>query len=413
MIRWIDDNLGTAPWEQVATVPDIMLLDVRDMVDKEGNNPALIQSKIKQGVKALEAGHKVVVCCDYGISRSNAVAAGVLAVKHGISFYDSLRILIARTGEKSIKIEMMHAVADVVKHLQQGPDRNQKLSVPHILITGSSGYIGNTLLPYLQEHFPTTPLESHKINLATGALDLDLEVQQCGASHLIHLASPQDFGKNSAVGESINMLKNVLDVCSVNGLKLFFVSSSDVFSNYTTGRINASESLVPAPRNSPGVAKYLCETLIQQHAATHDLEWAILRTATLYGGNKRRPKFLHTFIEKCLGNNDIIVHHYRNGRPEVDLLHIDDFCKAFVAVVKKDFSGIMHLGSGSGIATRSLVDVIQDITGSHCNVIDHMIDIDTSNVILDCSLAATGIKWQPSITLREGIEALVQAKLTT
>ena len=72
MIRWIRPNLGTAPALEVMAVPDLQLVDVRILVDGPGNSPSLVRAKIDEAVAHLQAGRRVVVGCEYGISRSNA-----------------------------------------------------------------------------------------------------------------------------------------------------------------------------------------------------------------------------------------------------------------------------------------------------------------------------------------------------
>ena len=81
MIRWITDELGTAPFTDSEISDDLNVLDVRDLVDKHGNSPEATREKIDQGVSLLQQGGRLVVCCDYGISRSNAIAAGILSEK--------------------------------------------------------------------------------------------------------------------------------------------------------------------------------------------------------------------------------------------------------------------------------------------------------------------------------------------
>jgi nucleoside-diphosphate-sugar epimerase len=406
MIRWITDHLGTAAWESVASVSDIALLDVRGLVDKEGNRPDVIRSKIEQGIQAIAAGSKVVVACDYGISRSNAVAAGILAVQEQIPFQAGLRLVMDRIGEKAIKIEMMHDVAAAVD-LMQSREAEKPRPGTRIIVTGGSGYVGRTLVPFLQKSIPTIALSRNEADLVAGAVELDLLVQEHHATHIVHLAAPRDFGKNSALGDSVSMLKNVLDVCSANKLRLVFVSSADVFSGYADDPIQALENLAPLPRNSPGVAKCLCEIMIRQHAAVRCLSWVILRSAVIYAGSARRPKFLHTFIEQMLHSENVIVHRYRNGDPVVDLLHIDDFCRAVRAVVLHDACGIVHCGPGQGITTRKLVDLIQTLAHSRCAVSVNTIDTNTPRIVLDCAMTSATIGWQPQVTLSAGLKTLI------
>lgn len=79
MIRWITPFLGTAPAGSTDIEPDTGIVDVRDLVDKSGNDPRSVRAKIEQGVALLDEGRRVVVCCDYGVSRSNSIAAGILS----------------------------------------------------------------------------------------------------------------------------------------------------------------------------------------------------------------------------------------------------------------------------------------------------------------------------------------------
>src|SRR5262249_56720284 len=71
MIRWITEGLGTASWEELDGAEGVAVVDVRALVDREGNPAALVRAKIEEGAEHLSRGRRVVVCCDYGISRSN------------------------------------------------------------------------------------------------------------------------------------------------------------------------------------------------------------------------------------------------------------------------------------------------------------------------------------------------------
>src|SRR3972149_1542382 len=84
-IRWITPLLGTAPALLFHQEADMNIIDVRDLVDKAGNRADAVRQKITEGCESLREGKKTVVCCDYGISRSNAIAVGILALSESIS----------------------------------------------------------------------------------------------------------------------------------------------------------------------------------------------------------------------------------------------------------------------------------------------------------------------------------------
>ena len=90
-------------------LPDRMLMS--------SNTPRIISTpvyrawlKITEGCDSLRAGKKTVVCCDYGISRSNAVAVGILAMHEAIPFEAAVRRVLDATGEKEIKVDPLQAV---------------------------------------------------------------------------------------------------------------------------------------------------------------------------------------------------------------------------------------------------------------------------------------------------------------
>jgi len=52
-IRWITPLLGTGPALQVRQEADINIIDVRDLVDKAGNQADAVRQKITEGCESL------------------------------------------------------------------------------------------------------------------------------------------------------------------------------------------------------------------------------------------------------------------------------------------------------------------------------------------------------------------------
>ena len=174
MIRWINEKLGTAPASDQSITTEVVVLDVRDLVDKFGNSPAATKEKIEQGLTLLRQGDKVVVCCDYGISRSNAIAAGILSRYSGISLNQAIKQVIHATGEQEIKLEPLRSVRAA---LQDG-DAGIVDDAPRILLTGGSGFIGQGLLRELAKRHHVIAPSRCDVELTAGALELDLLVKE-------------------------------------------------------------------------------------------------------------------------------------------------------------------------------------------------------------------------------------------
>lgn len=403
MIRWINDRLGTAPATDSSITEDLTILDVRDLVDKFGNSPEATKGKIEQGVALLRENKKVVVCCDYGISRSNAVAAGILARHDNISLGQAIRQVVQATGEQEIKLEPLRAVRMA---LQEGNSRIRDAG-HRVLLTGGSGFIGKSLRGRLEKQYYVVAPPSNEVDLTVGALELDLLVKEHDINCIVHLANPRVYTSIHAIGDTVTLLRNVLEVCKENKIRLIYPSGWEVYSGYRAKDMLADEGLPLFPKGPYGEAKLLCENLIEHHRRVHDLSCCILRSSPLYGEASDRPKFIYNFIGKALRNEHIPTHHYLNGAPALDLLHVDDFVSAAIAAIEKNFVGTLNIGAGRSISTREVAEWIVKEAGSHSIVVSHNIEDYVANITMDSSQAKRQINWQPAISWEAGLSRLL------
>lgn len=408
MIRWISSSLGTAAFDEAATTPGFHCLDVRDLVDKEGNSRVAVERKIHEALEQIRQGSKVVICCDYGLSRSNAIAAGILAVQEGIAFDDALTRVLARTGETAIKLDVLSTVRNAVSSLQ-GIKTGARVAVGRpLLVTGSSGFIGSSLMPSLTENWKTVAPCHAEIDLTRDAVLLDQLVRREAISDILHLANPAVYTTNESLGTTLVMLKNVLDVCKQNGLVMWYVSSWEVYSGYTARDLRADEHLALRPGGTYGMAKAFCEQLIENYHFRYGLEYCILRSSPTYGPGSDRPKFIWNFIRKALRNEEIVTHEYRNGLPALDLLYATDLCRAIMAAIERGVRGIINIGTGVGITTSDVAHLIVEMIGSRSRVRQHRIEAYASNIIMDISQASATLGWCPRTTLSDGLDAIIR-----
>ncbi|MBC8113740.1 MAG: NAD-dependent epimerase/dehydratase family protein [Candidatus Saccharimonas sp.] len=401
-IRWITDRLGTAPYDQFQPLDGSILVDVRDMVDKVGNATGLAYAKVAEGAQALQAGLTVIVCCDYGISRSNSIAAGVLAKANGIPFDQAMLEVIAKTGERSMQTGVVRAVRDGLEATETAPSSGR------LLVTGATGVLGTALREHLGDRCDWVVPTRSEIDLLSGSVELELRVRATRPKVIVHFANPRIYTVTKALGDSLVMLKNVIEVCVLHGLPLVFPSSWEVFSGYRSNGMIVSAETPRLPGETNGQAKFLAETLLEHHVRHSGLKLTLLRSCPIYGRGDR-PKFIHHFIQKALRGDDIQTHRYLNGEPSLDLLHMDDAVRLLDAVLANPPGGVIQMGTGRGTSTTQVAEKIVAMTGSQSQIGHRDIAGYAPNVVMDTSRARELYGWEPEVGIDEGLERLVAA----
>ncbi|MEW6380711.1 MAG: NAD-dependent epimerase/dehydratase family protein [bacterium] len=407
MIKWITDRLGTSAKIDAVEHPNIHIVDVRDMVDKLGNSIDEVKKKIEEVINPLNQGKRVVICCDYGMSRSNAIAAGALAKISHISFNEAVGKVMSATSEKAIKIEVLSVIRKALENAVPDNTNNNPFLKKSIFMTGRSGFIGTSLLPYLQTCHKIFAPEREKLDLIKGPVELDLMVKEEGIDTIVHLANPRIYTSHEAMGETLLLLKNVLDVCRENKVKLIYPSSWEVYSGYRSKYLLAAESLPSFPKGTYGETKYLCETLIKQYQQLYGIDYVILRFSPIYGLGSDRPKFIYNFLEKAIHNAEITTHKYMNGFPTLDLLYIDDAISALVKVIETNYIGFLNFGTSTGTSTTEVAQLIIKELGSKSIVKHREIEDFAPNIVMDTTRARTEIGWQPKIRIEEGLQQII------
>jgi UDP-glucuronate decarboxylase len=410
MIRWITDSLGTAAWDGLDAPLDTHILDARDLLDKEGNAPPLVKSKINEALDHLRSGQKVIVCCDYGMSRSNAIAAGILAAHEAVDFEQAVRRVIGATGEKAIKIAVLSAVREALGEKSESGTARQGAG-RRLLVTGASGFIGSSVIGELQRNYEVMAPTRQEIDLLRDTVALDLLVRERGIDTVLHLGNPSVYTSNESMGMSLVMLKNVLDVCAENGLLLVYLSGWEIYSGYKTRELKADETLAPCPGGTYGQTKFLCETLLRHYHQHYGVAYALLRSSPVYGPGSDRPKFIWNFLQKALRNEEIVAHRYLNGFPSLDLLYVDDLCAAILAAIERRVQGVINLGTGIATSTTEIAQRIVERVGSRSVIRHHDISGYAGNIVMDINRAVEMLGWRPEIDLARGLENIIRVGL--
>lgn len=191
----------------------------------------------------------------------------------------------------------------------------------NILMTGSNGYIGSHLKPYLEDKgYNVSPYENDIRNF--NAWDMDK------VDMVIHLAAltgvRSSFDKQEEYYDvNVNGSKQIFKVCEMVNKPIIYTSSSNA-KEWWTNPYAVTKKIMEelAPKNSIGV-----------------------RPHTVYPG---RPDMLYNQLSR-----DTTLIKYINGEHYRDFTHIEDFCSAMLILIENyDIIDDKIVDIGTGNATR-------------------------------------------------------------
>lgn len=400
-IRWITESLGTAPWSPELAYEHINLVDVRSLRDAAGNSPLLIKEKIFEISNLLNQGRQVVICCDYGISRSNAIAAAALSQVTGISLNDSLRRVVCATGETRIKVDLVDDIRSVL---------GMKIStnvVAKVLVIGSDGFLGGYINSVINPDLCIASLCQQ--NVIDTPILLDSTVMEYSTERIIFCWYPPQLDTNVAAGHLISSLRNVLEVCRVRGIALTFLSGHQVFSGRAgSGVKSCLETDTLCPAGAAGDALFLAETLIKQYGQRNDLRFLIVRFNHVYGYGDKRPWLLNTIIRQALAQRTIQVHEFDNGFPAIGLTHVKNLAYIVRLATEKNLTGILHVAPDKVITTYDLALLIKKQANSASRIAALKFPNNYSMIRLDSATTLSSLELTSKVELESGLLELVR-----
>lgn len=401
MISWITDKIGTCAYNNSLEKKDFHIIDVRNLVDKSGNSSDAIKEKIDSSLNFLKQNQKIVICCDYGMSRSNAIAAGVIAKHNNISFNEALAYVLEKT-QQEIKLEVLSVVQNAVEE-----NTPIYFAETRILVTGGTGLIGKNIIPLLQKyHFVIFPTRE-ELDLLASPTNLRTYIQTHHITHILHLASPRIHNSYKSFSDALSMLRNILEVCRIYSIHLCYLSGWVVYSGYESNELMVNEETPLWPKGLYGETKYFCENLIDYYIKQYSIKYTIFRSSAVYGTGDM-PKFLYNFINKAANNSEIITHEYANGLPKLNLLHIDDLANFFQIFFLDIQEGYFNLSSSNFYSTFAISQHIVKILNSTSSIKTQKIDGNNSNIFLNSKKAQKVFNWSPQVQWEESLKKICQ-----
>ncbi|MGE2714596.1 UDP-glucose 4-epimerase GalE [Mycolicibacterium litorale] len=312
-----------------------------------------------------------------------------------------------------------------------------------VMVTGGAGYIGAHVVRALRgdgqtvgvlDDFstgsrarldPATPVYAGSL-LDTAFVEAALRDFEADA--VVHIAAKKAVEESVAdpllyYRENVTGMHSVLEsMVRAATPRILFSSSAAVYGPAATSPVTEESPTVPS---SPyGWTKLMCERMLCDVAAAHNLSWAALRYFNVAGSAEPHladrgetnliPKVFRAIstgvAPKVFGD----TYPTRDGTCVRDYIHVCDVADAHAAVLKQmgsDLSAsVYNIGTGTGTSVLEVMAAVRQVTG-----IDFHHDIcaarpgDCADVVADPTKIRTRLGWRSRHDLKGAVESAWQA----
>ncbi|MBD3749605.1 MAG: NAD-dependent epimerase/dehydratase family protein [Sphingobacteriales bacterium] len=225
----------------------------------------------------------------------------------------------------------------------------------NILITGSSGFVGQNLIAYLKEfHILKISLRypsEQQINLKNTSTIIHLS----GKAHdLKKVSQPQDYYE-----ANFELTKQLYDAFLKSDAKKFiFISSVKAVADSVDDIL--TEEVKPNPQTHYGKSKLMAEEYIQAQPLPKGKSYYILRPCMIHGpGNKGNLNLLYQFVKNGI---PYPLAAFENQR---SFLSVENLCFVIKEIIEREDipSGIYQLADDDSLSTNELVQEIAQTLG--------------------------------------------------
>lgn len=230
-----------------------------------------------------------------------------------------------------------------------------------IIILGSTGFIGKSLLNHLTERrIPCLGISSREIDLTNSSSIKKLSKILEPDSILVFASSiVREKGDNlDNCQRNIDMAKNVSLAIQKSPVKrIIYISSIDVY-GVPEGII--SESTAVNPQTPYGISKIASEFILKTAVKNLKTSLLVLRLGGIFGFGQATKKYgPNSFIESAIKKSEITL--YGDGKEIRDLVFIDDLVRIISYFSLNKNAGIVNVASGQSISFISIAKSLKKI----------------------------------------------------
>lgn len=303
-----------------------------------------------------------------------------------------------------------------------------------ILITGSSGFIGNALTKKLKKegnYVIGADIETPKYTHPDEFYHVDLrdynstefvfqnkkkidEVYNlaCMMGGMGYIGN-EEHSYDIMVG-STQIVTNIIDCSLKYGVKKHFYSSSAcVYNMFNQGDFNnviplKEESAYPAMPDLVYGWQKLCSEMLYQSAIVKGLDVRIARFFNIFGeygtwdgGKEKAPAAL---LRKAI-LADGVIDVWGTGEAQRSFLHISECLTGISKIMEATYQGVVNLGSEEVVTINQLAQMCINISGKKTKINNIKGNVGVASRATDNSKLEQITGWKPFKKLEEGLQS--------
>lgn len=246
-----------------------------------------------------------------------------------------------------------------------------------VLVTGASGFLGNTVIkPLIRRGHDIVVLSrlpvdkrsvKDSISWVKGDIHSPAEIEKIIKDEkpdgLLHLAWDTTHGNYWSSNKNLRCTAASLYLAESfirHGGKRIVVAGTSAEYKWGRNQLLDEKKSEFSPDSLYGVSKHSLREIIQASAIQNDVSWAWGHIFNIFGPGEKKDRLIPRVIVKLLNNKEVI---FDDGMLYRDFLYVDDAGSAFAALFDCNVQGSVNIASGKAITVRYLVQTIAKIIG--------------------------------------------------
>jgi dTDP-glucose 4,6-dehydratase len=304
-----------------------------------------------------------------------------------------------------------------------------------IFVTGGAGFIGSNFIRYVLQAANNHAIVNYdKLTYAGNLANLHsiadhpayrfikgdicdaaaAEAAMRGCDAVVHFAAESHVDRSidepaPAIQTNVTGTFTLLEVARSLAVSRFVhISTDEVYGDLPPDTFACEDS--PLRPSSPySASKAASDLLVLSYVRTYKFPALITRSSNNYGPYQFPEKFLSLMITNALDDKPLPI--YGDGKQQRDWLHVEDNCRAILAVLERGKIGEVYNIGGSHLEENlTMARRLLRLTGKPESLLRHVNDRPGHDrrYALDSRKIGRELGWKPTISLEDGIRQTVE-----